>query len=168
MNKAVTFLLALAAVSAQLLPAQVVTPADSRTKLLGAMQSTLGNLDRPSGDYSGIESPFVVREKKAEIIPASQLERAVEQTGGERLPDETALKVIAGQFNPLGSLILGNRGLLKLAGGSTLEKGETFKAEIRGNVYEVEVRDVTSHGYTLSLGSASVGKNFIITTGATQ
>ena len=87
---------------------------------------------------------------------------------GEILPDQQALEIISKQFTPLGSLVTENRGVLQLPGNRTIDKGTTFKAEIKGNIYEVEVLDVTSRGYTLQLGTAQLKKNFLTTTGTAE
>jgi len=146
----------------------VITPPAKRSQLLDGMQASLANVDKPAEDYSSLASPFVPRTGrnrptgKVEELPAEVIATT------ERLPDAVALKVIGDRFKPIGSLVLGSRGVLQIANGRSLETGETFTAEIRGHNYEVEVLEVTSQGYALRLGSSTIRKNFITTTGATQ
>lgn len=148
---------------------QVITPADSRQSMLSGMQATLQNVDAEEGDYSNIRSPFSVRKKEIPAPVTKDLADVPVSTGiGEVLPDDQALKAISRQFNPLGSLVMGDRGVLQLASGRTIAEGDTFKAEIQGVVYEVKIGDVTSKGYSLSIGTATVQKSFLTTTGSSQ
>ena len=149
---------------------QVITPVDSRQSMLAGMQTTLGNVDAPAADYNDVRSPFVVREKEVpEQVATKDLGDTPVTTGvGEVLPDARALQVISRQFQPFGSLVMGERGVLQLANGRTIAEGETFKAEIQGIVYQVQIGDVTSNGYSLSLGSATVQRSFLTTTGSNQ
>lgn len=149
--------------------AQTIAPASKRENLLDGMKATLGNVDQATTDYQKMESPFVVRNKQRKsatsLVENIKVETVV---AAQRLPDKVALRVIGDRFNPIGSLILGNRGVLQLANGEYLETGQTFPARIQGNTYEVKVSQVSSSGYTLTLGEASIRKNFITTNGATQ
>jgi hypothetical protein len=159
--------IALAASAGQ---AQIITPVESRQGMLDGMQVTLANVDREAGDYRDVPSPFVVRRKKApEPVATKELDDVPVDTGtGAVLEDNIALGIISRQFNPLGSLVMGDRGILQLANGQTISEGDSFKAEIKGVVYEIHISDVTSKSYQLRLGSATIEKNFLTTTGTTQ
>lgn len=148
---------------------QVITPVDARQNMLTGMQATLGNVNVEAGDYSDVRSPFIIRKKEVPAPVTKDLADVPVSTGiGEVLPDEQALQIISRQFNPLGSLVMGDRGVLQLASGRTIAEGNTFKAEIQGVVYEVKIGDVTSKGYSLSIGTATVEKSFLTTTGSSQ
>ena len=149
--------------------AQVISLESKREQLIEGMHATLGNADQKPGDYSDVQSPFVPRKQavKETINRFNDLPTEIAKTA-ERLPDAVALKIVGERFAPIGSLVLGNRGILQLANGEYIEAGEAFPARIQGNVYEIKVIEVTSQGYTLRLGEASIRKNFITTNGATQ
>jgi hypothetical protein len=150
--------------------AQVITPVDSRQNMLSGMRTTLQNVDAEAADYSAVRSPFVVPSKKEpEPVATKDLGNVPVSSGiGEVLPDAKALQVISRQFQPFGSLVMGDRGVLQLANGRTIAEGDVFKAEIQGVVYQVEIGDVTSKGYSLSLGTATVQRTFLTTTGSTS
>ena len=169
MNKAfILFSLAMCLVSHAAL-SQVITSVDSRETMLSGMRNTLENVDAEAADYSKVRSPFVVRKKEEPAVAKKDLSAAPVSTGiGEVLPDDKALQVISRQFQPFGSLVMGDRGVLQLANGRTIAEGETFKAEIKGVVYEVKIGEITSKGYSLSIGSASVQRTFLTTTGSNQ
>lgn len=163
-------ILAFLAFFAPALQAQVITTPEARSSVLDGMNASLANVDRPEADLSDVDSPFEARRrKKVEPVATKDLTGgAITKVAGKLLPDETALRIISDQFRPLGSLVLGDRGLLQLAGGHTIERGDTFKAEIRGNIYDVLIAEVTSRGYTLRLGTAELKKNFLNNTGSTE
>ncbi len=168
MNKLLTVTFLLLGLGLSTTVAQVINPVNKREDLLKGMQETIGNTSAEVADYGKAASPFVpkakpVRQEK-EIIEAP----VEEVMSTERLPDSVALKVIGKRFEPIGSLVLGNRGVLQLANGEYLEAGQTFPARIQGNTYQVKVTEVTSQGYSLTLGTATIRKNFITTNGATQ
>ena len=153
-----TIALSLAFASVQ---AQIITPVDSRTGMLEGMNATLSNVDAPVVDYSEVTSPFVIMVKKVPVVATKNLDDIpVDTNPGEVLADEVALQVISNQFKPLGSMVMGTRGLLQLSNGQTIEEGDVFKAEIQGIVYEVTIGEVTSKSYTLMLGTANVEKHF--------
>ena len=165
-NKSILIILVALSFGASLLPAQVITPAESRSNLLGGVRNTLSNVDNSAADFSETRSPFVVRD---ETVQVKRPDTARENTGPVMiLPDAVALKLISQQFQPLGSLIMGNRGVLQMGNGRTMAEGETFNAEIKGTTYEVEIKEITQRGYSLTLGTASVKRTFLTTTGATQ
>ena len=147
---------------------QVITTPEARSGLLDGMHSTLGNVDREKMDFKEVNSPFAVRTRQEEEVATKELDNVPLRTAGALLSDDRALAIISGQFRPLGSLVVGDRGVLQLAGGRTIAQGASFKAEISGNIYAVKIEEVTSKGYTLSLGTASLRKNFLITTGSVE
>ena len=165
MSKNITHILFILTMGALCSTAQVILPSDERDSLVGDMNEVLTNTDRESMDVSKTSSPFV--EKKAEqILPAStdlEAPQLVREELPAELSDPVALRLISQQFKPLGSMVLGNRGLLQLSGGNTIEQGETFNAEIKGRSYEVLIEEVTGSGYTLRLGSAIMRKTFLTT-----
>jgi len=168
MNKNLTIALIILGLLANAASAQVINPIDKRESLLEGMRNTLENTNSDIPDYGKTASPFVQRTKPIQKSLDISETPAEVATSAERLPDAVALKVIGQRFEPIGSLVLGNRGVLQLANGEYLEIGQTFPARIQGNTYQVKVSEVTSQGYTLSLGNATIRKNFITTNGATQ
>lgn len=162
-----TFVLLLLSVSA--VSGQIITTPQARADLLGGMQATLGNTEIEAADFSKVKSPFEPQ-VHVEPVPITKdlTNIPAPVTKGRTLPDEQALSIISNQFKPLGSLVLGARGILQLAGGNIIEQGESFRAEISGNIYEVTIVEVTSRGYTLGLGAAQLKKNFLTTTGTTE
>lgn len=146
---------------------QVISTPAERSDLLEGMNNSLTNVDQEEGDYAEVISPFVPIIVE---IPLPVVEQVVEKPKvvAKQLPDEQALNIISEQFAPLGSLILGSRGVLQLPGNRTIEKGASFNAEINGFSYEVQILDVTSKGYTLKLGSAEISKNFLTTSGIAE
>ena len=151
------------------LAGQVITTPEERDALLDGMSDTLSNVDRATGDYGQLESPFAARMPELPD-PADLVTEVVQRpkVTSPVLPDKQALALISQQFRPEGSLVMGNRGILRLSGGGTIEEGRTFRAEIKGNFYDVTVIEVTSKGYTLGLGEARVTGNFLTTTGTAQ
>ncbi len=168
MNKQFSAVILIAGLLTSALQGQTITTPDSRSEVLDGMKSTLANVERPEGEYTEVKSPFEARIiKKAEPV-IKKLDDAPKTVVGAVLPDDKALSIISQQFQPLGSLVLGDRGILQMQGNHNIEKGDSFKAEIKGHIYEVKISDVTSRGYTLQLGTAQVSKNFLTTTGTAE
>lgn len=170
MSKPKVFLL-MAAMAAllQMAGGQTISSIKNRESLLNSMEAVLNNTARPAMEVAGIDSPFhaaifeeasVARETATEA-PRPTPRREVP----EILPDRTALSIIAGRFDPQGSLIMGDRGMLQLGGARTIAEGETFNAEIKGHTYEVRIEEVSSRGYRLRLGNATLEQTFLTTTG---
>ena len=169
MNKAFILLFLVMCLASHAGLSQVITPVDSRESMLSGMRNTLQNVNAEAADYSKVRSPFVIRKKEEPEVAKKDLSDVPVSTGtGEVLPDDRVLQIISRQFQPFGSLVMGDRGVLQLANGRTIAEGETFKAEIQGVVYQVKIGDVTSKGYSLSIGSASVQRTFLTTTGSNQ
>jgi hypothetical protein len=145
--------------------AQVIAPVDQRTQLLDRMQAVLTNTERPSLEVSALSSPFRLPVEAPSAVAAPVAATREEATDSEVdaptiLPDAVALEAIAGRFQPLGSLVMGDRGILQLPNSRTIEAGERFRAEIRGVAYEVLVEEVTQQGYRLRLGGAQLDRTF--------
>ena len=168
MNRKIITVLSLVGILATVAGGQVISKPESRSDLLGGMQDTLENVDRPQGSFDSVNSPFKAKIPVAPKPVIKNLDDAPKTVVGKVLPDDQALAIISQQFNPLGSLVLGNRGILQLPENRTIEKGSSFKAEIKGNIYEVTIVDVTSRGYTLGLGTAQISKNFLTTSGTAE
>lgn len=163
MSKNLTILLAVLMGSSPLLFSQVILPVDDRDQLLNDMQAVIDNTQSDPQTFDGIPSPFVEK-KQAVAQPQPQMANQVQEpaeTLPRNLSDWVALRMISQQFKPLGSLVLGDRGILQLANGNTIEKGASFKAEIQGRSYEVTIDEVTQNGYTLRLGSAILKQTFL-------
>jgi hypothetical protein len=121
------------------------------------------NTSRPVTSVGEDQSPFYKTKRKAPV--AVNPEMPVEEVEDlDALPmvlsDSMALDIISRQFKPLGSMVLGSRGFLQLPQGGTIEKGQNFKAEIRGVSYEVRISEITQKGYTLELGTAQKAQSF--------
>ena len=168
MNKHFSILCLLAMVGGTALKGQVVLTPQARDGLLDGLEATVSNVDEEAGEFNRLPSPFNPSEEPDVDVQVVERRPADERQQGERLPDELALRIVGDQFKPLGSLVMGSRALLQLAGGRTIQAGEQFNADIKGNTYAVEIAEVTSKGYVLRLGSAEVRKTFLTTTGATQ
>lgn len=141
---------------------QVITPVVKRNELIEGMKKVVGNMEGEAPVFSGLVSPF--KEKRVQDTIADVSTGPVvlqEEQLPEVISDETAVEVISRRFKPLGSLIFGSRGILQLANGETIEEGDSFPAEIRGNTYTVEITKVTARGYTLKVGDATIDKTFL-------
>lgn len=143
---------------------QVIIPVQDRSDLVDEMQEVISNLETEAGEFSGLVSPFRDKDEGDLVPEITEGPIAIEE---EILPeiisDKIALDVISRRFKPDGSLIFGNRGILKLGNGETIEEGESFPAEIRGNTYTVEILEVTARSYTLRIGEETVEKSFLKT-----
>ena len=157
-----------------ILSGQVIMSQEDRTEVLDGMKGVLENISRPIASIGEDESPFYVsKNKPKEPVVAEVTNQPQEVVKAEEeivstpvvLSDNVALGIISNQFKPLGSLVLGDRGFLQLPQGRTIEKGQTFKADIRGITYTVLISNVTEKGYTLELGSASSEHSFVKTGG---
>ncbi len=168
MNNSYIILLLVSLVFVSSVNAQVISKPEARSDLLTSMDQTLSNMQREGNDFKDVKSPFVAVMPEKQPVVVEQVEETVAPVVAARLPDKEALAIISQQFKPLGSLILGNRGVLQLQANKTIEKGAFFNADISGNTYRVEILDVTSRGYTLRLGTAQVTKNFLTTSGTAQ
>ena len=169
MNRQLILFLSVMCLAACAGQSQIITPVESRRSMLDGMNTTLQNVNAPAGEYGDVQSPFVIKKEPEPMALVKDLDDVpVITTVGRVLEDEVALRIISARFKPFGSLVMGERGILQLANSQTIGEGESFKAEIQGVVYEVTIVDVTSKSYRLSLGTASVDKTFLTTTGSNQ
>ena len=164
MSKKLTILLQFLLGCTPPLFSQVILPANERELLLTDMQTVIENTENEPRTFDGVQSPFV-EEGQEDAAPqptmADQPEQQPVRVEPVDLSDTMALKLIGQQFKPLGSLVLGNRGILQLSNGSTIAQGASFTAQIKGRKYEVTIEEVTRNGYTLRIGSAVLSKSFL-------
>ena len=148
---------------------QTITPRSDREAILEGMENVLLNTEKTARSYTDVSSPFLDRsvavENDLQMEGAAGPERDLEVASLEPvvLSDAMALDIIEERFRPNGSMVIGERGVLQLASGRTIEEGASFGASIRGVSYTVEIEAVTSSGYRLRLGSATVEKTFMET-----
>jgi hypothetical protein len=148
--------------------ARTIERAENRTRIVEEARAVIDNEGRAAIQFDAIRSPFIdlrdleKPEEEQPVAVAPDPETKSEQPRVPmKLPDAVALRSISERFNPLGSMVLGNRGILQLGGGRTIEQGESFNATIQGTEYRVEVEAVTPSDYTLRLGEATIRKRFI-------
>lgn len=167
MNNPISLIVLISCLLVSAAQGQTILSNKNREIVLEGMKEVVGNVERPALVLEGISNPFLERE---EAIPA-EVETATGQISetvsapDQALTDDVALRLISNQFRPLGSLILGTRGILQLANGKTIGQGETIGAEIKGRSYEVIIEEVTGNGFTLRLGSAVLQRSFSATQG---
>lgn len=156
------------------LQGQIITTEAERAGILSGLEQTLEPAQQDTSDYGSVPSPFdPVKVKRVAAAPRPQSPVAQGEAAPvvdalpQRLADADALRVIGDSFKPIGTLVRGDRGLLRMSSGAMLAAGTSFRAEINGLDYEVLVKEVTSQGYTLSLGTATLSRSFY-STGGTQ
>ena len=148
---------------------QVLEKPEERSQLLQSMENVLTAVDEESTSFDGISSPFVLG---GGVDPQS--ETGVEEADApEPLPDEeavpeptrlsdaVALRMVARRFRPLGSLVIGDKGVLQMDGGRNLAEGESFQARIHGVPYRVYIADVGRNGYVLRLRGETMELDFL-------
>ncbi len=131
-----------------------VSSPDQREQQIKRVTELLESMPRPRGQLpEGRVNPFapVPREVVA-ATPPPQV---------ERLTDDRALVAISRNFNPSGSMIVGERRVLRLRDGSMLREGDSFNARIENFTYRVTVSTIDTDGYVLTLGEASMRRRFI-------
>lgn len=150
-----------------MLPAQTLVEVEQRTQILDGLDRIVNNArhaaDLPPAPRSPFMAPVALPDEPvASELPADAPPAAVAAPAPApvRLTDEVALATIARQFRPVGSLVTGNLAVLRLPGGNTIRKGDSFTARIHDTVYEVFVHDVSESGYALRLGSAVLQRSF--------
>jgi hypothetical protein len=150
------------------LAGQVISKADHRETITSSLETLIDN--ESGGEMGAIElrTPFVLRTEVLETSPFEENPIAGPEPGPDApapvvrvLPDSQALAAISERFKPVGSLVMGGRGVLQLANGVSLAEGRSFRAEIHGITYSVKITKVTAEGYRLELGKAAVEQNFI-------
>lgn len=143
------------------LSGQVLRKVEDREAVLEGMASVLRSGQADGERWELFSSPFVM---KVESVPEEVMEEVEEEPERERevrqVTDEEALALISERFRPLGSLVLGDRGLLQMPGGQRIGQGQVFRATVAGEEYEVEVERVTEEGYQLRLGRYRVMGGF--------
>jgi len=148
------------------LSGQVIQTTEKREALLEGLRSVVKNTERDALALDQLESPFV--EPFADPLPeVTERAEGDDPDAVEAVPrtqvvlsDAVALQMVSRQFNPLGSLILGERALLQLENGSTMPVGQVFSAEINGIRYEVKLENVSNNGYELRIGDATLLRRF--------
>ena len=114
-----------------------------------------------------IESPYGA-EEEAVVVAAAPVaeEQAPEATAGPvHYDDASVLEVIGAKFaqQVRGTLEKGGRSYLQLQGGGLLKSGTSFPAkipEVKDQTFTVTVSDITSRGYTLSMGESTLPVSF--------
>lgn len=167
MNKRLVILLLLHLFIAGGLWSQIILPAKQRKDLLSGMERVINNTEAESASLEGVTPPFHVQDmsepERESVVENSVTEDLPETLNepSEILSDEDALRLIGRQFQPLGSLVMGDRRLLQLEEGRTIAVGESFKAKIKGRVYDVFIDEVSPSGYRLRLGNTMINKSFV-------
>ena len=161
MSKHLFITVCLAALTAVSLGAQVIAPPSERDELLSGMRQVLSNTEGEGMDFSAVQSPFHERTEANEPAAAKQAQSSDSPTP-VILSDDAALRLIGQRFKPLGSLVIGDRGILQLSNGETIAEGEIFSAQIQGTRYPVVIEEVTRNMYRLRLGSATLEKSFLV------
>ena len=87
--------------------------------------------------------------------------------------DASVLEVIATKFakQVRGTLEKGGRSYLQLQGGGLLKSGTSFPVkvpEVEDQTFTVTVSDITSRGYTLTMGESTLPVSFNASTGVTK
>ena len=167
-RKRIIFILACCSLCLATEGARTIERAENRTRIVEEAQAVIENEDRAPIQFDAIRSPFIDHrdlEEPEDDQPVADAQEAEPESVQPRvpmkLPDAVALRSISERFTPMGSMVLGNRGILQLGGGRTIEQGESFNATIQGTEYRVEVEAVTPSDYTLRLGEATIRKRFI-------
>ena len=133
-----------------------VVPRSQRLNVLSVADQLIGdNQDFFLSTLDDVRSPLGV-ELVVEV--ASEVKEEVKR--GTIYDDASVLKVIASNFSKQvrGTLGRGENNFIQLAGGRLMKGGSSFPARIpqaSDKTYTVEIVEVTSEGYTLSLGAAS-------------
>lgn len=148
------------------LDANRVSAPRMRADLLEAVRALL---DDEPGEFApmpgGRSNPFAA---PVEAVAPADAAAGEAPQAVRRLSDEQALAAIAREFQPSGSLIAGDRALLRLSDGSSLREGEGFTARIQGQSFRVVVSEIDVDGYTLVLGEAAIRRGFSSAGGAVR
>lgn len=143
------------------LSGQVLRKAEDRVAVLDGMASVLRAGHADADRWEAFSSPFVMEVARVpeEVVEVEEAQVEVEPEV-RRITEERALALISERFRPLGSLVLGDRGLLQMPGGQRIGQGQVFRATVAGQEYEVEVERVTEEGYQLRLGRYRIAGGF--------
>lgn len=161
--KKICCLFTISVVFASGLQAQRIQSSEQRRQLLDQVESLLGTKENFEDIAVEAVTPF--------SKPQPEIPEVVHEVGADsapeppkpvltRMEDRAALEMIAARFTPTGGILMGEKGYLQLQGGGLLAAGDSFKAKIQGFEYEVTVKNVLQDRYTLSLGSASLERDF--------
>lgn len=138
-----------------------VGPQQRRTEQLEAARAAI--VREPAVDTSifALICPFY----GPRPIVVQRTDPAVQRTqpADTRLPDAAALAAVAEQFQPVSSLVMGERRVLNMGGGRLLPEGHTFNARIATHSYPVTIQDITERSYVLRLGEATLTRTFAST-----
>lgn len=145
--------------------AQVIVAADERSTLIAGLERTLkppAGANDSSSDL--LVSPFIKPELVQSLSAATEpMDSGVPELiapVARRLDDASALGLIADEFRPIGSIVKGDRGMLQLASGGSISAGSSFNATIQDFNYSIKVVEVSTSGYVLQLGEASISRTF--------
>ncbi len=148
-----------------------------RTTVLDVAEEYLktGNSDFMA-QLESVESPYGAEEEAVVVTeaPVAAEEQAPEAVAAPiHYDDASVLKGIGATFakQVRGTLEKGGRSYLQLQGGGLLKSGTSFPAkipEVKDKTFTVTVSDVTSRGYTLSMGESTLPVSFNGSTGATK
>ncbi len=137
-----------------------IPPGETRIETLEKAREMLNNDGAELATILEEASDPFVREATQQAAPV------ITETGEElppaaqRLPDNLALEAIAKKFNPTGTMTLGERQVLLLPSGSSMQIGGKFRAKISDFTYTVELIEISSDGYTLALNDAQLSRKF--------
>lgn len=146
---------------------QLLQTPEKRVNLLQSMKAVLATNDGEKPSFADLSSPFVYGElPDAETETAPAEEPATEPATPQqavRLSDAEALRLVSRRFRPLGSLVLGSKGVLQMGSGRNLAEGESFQATVNGVTYRVFIHEVKGNGYILRLGNEFLKRDFLTT-----
>lgn len=120
---------------------------------------------------ASIQSPY--GEEPKEVAAESEVKTSEPVEALVHYGDDSVLKVIGATFarQVRGTLEKGGRSYLQLQGGGLLKSGTSFPAkipEIKDQTFTVTVSDISSRGYTLSMGESTLPVFFNASSGATK
>lgn len=157
------------------LQGQVLQKPEERAELLQSMDEVLAARDGQKASFVDLTSPFVYGDlsqgakgtipgKEAATDSETDPEPEPKTTQQPvRLSDAEALRLVARRFRPLGSLVIGDKGVLQMDSGRNLAEGESFKATVNGVSYRVYIADVSENGYILRLRDEFLQRDFLTT-----
>jgi len=139
----------------------LVLPQQRRAMVLDQLDAVLNReIQYTLADWQVYDSPFSPIVEEEELAAADENDQPVEPPEPDRLEDERALQVIASRFNPVGSLVVGSRGIIRFSNGASMSLNDRFRARIAEEEYEVRIIGITSNTVTLKLGDATLTKPF--------
>jgi hypothetical protein len=153
--------------------AQVLQKPEERANLLQSMDEVLAAKEGGESSFADLTSPFVYGDlsqgakgtipgEETATDPDPDPEPATTQQPA-RLSDAEVLRMVARRFRPLGSLVIGDKGVLQMDSGRNLAEGESFQATVNGVSYLVSIADVSENGYILRLREEFLERDFLAT-----